>query len=131
MYALPKKAVILLMQFSATLRSNSKKNAAHSIAHTVLITHIEQKALHKGTCFDSRPVHVNKCFLLWCPADLNWVGVRFADGAFKLLEHPLPPLIDWIILLEELSRANGPKPLQHMCTQQLNALSRRSFYYLQ
>ena len=110
-----------------------KESAADSVAHTVLLTYIvlltymEQKAWHKGMCFDSRPDHVDKSVRLWCSAGLNWIGVRFADGAFKLLENPLPPLVDWVIPFKQLSLADGPKPLQHIQTQHLYTLPHEEF----
>ncbi len=47
---------------------------------------------------------------------LDWVSVSFADGVFKLLEDSLPPLIHRVILLEQLSLADGLQPLQQKHT---------------
>ncbi len=43
---------------------------------------------------------------------LDRVRVRFADGVIKLLEDSLPPFIHRVILLEQLSLADGLQPLQ-------------------
>ena len=47
---------------------------------------------------------------------LDCVSVSFADGVFKLLEDSLPPLIHRVILLEQLSLADGLQPLQQKHT---------------
>lgn len=47
---------------------------------------------------------------------LDWVSVSFADGVFKLLEDSLSPLIHRVILLEQLSLADGLQPLQQKYT---------------
>ncbi len=52
---------------------------------------------------------------------LDWVSVSFADGVFKLLENSLPPLVHWVILLEQLSLANGLQPLQQKHTHHRSA----------
>ena len=52
---------------------------------------------------------------------LDRVCVSFADGVIKLLEDSLPPLIHRVILLEQLSLANGPQPLQQKHTHDRSA----------
>ena len=42
----------------------------------------------------------------------DWVCVGFADAFLEMLENPVPPLIYRIILLEQLSLADGLQPLQ-------------------
>jgi len=47
---------------------------------------------------------------------LDRVCVSFADGVIKLLENSFPPLIHRVILLEQLSLADGLQPLQQKHT---------------
>lgn len=56
---------------------------------------------------------------------LNWVCVRLADSAFKLLEHHFPPFIDWVICLQQLGFADGLAPLQ----QALKSVIRNTMSY--